>query len=216
MADNDRSKGRDDREQAWDRVGSAMGAAGEVATSIGRRNIDVWNAVAANVRKRNYTADDMAADAARAMTAAMDSVRDLWTVLTTPPFGPTQQAPSVETRTLFFQPPAGGGDPPRYVVTGLVPSIPLPGDIAPATPEVSIRVTGPDQDTVKELERCITGVATTDGQLELGTQDVGTLKEGLYQGIVYVDADSQPRLVAQLLIAVEPARPGSPAPAGDT
>jgi hypothetical protein len=193
-----------------------MGAAGEVVTSIGRRNIDLWNTVAANVRRSSYTADDMAGDAARTMTAALDNLRDLWTVLTTPPFGPTQ-SPPVASRTLFFQPNTSDGQAPlRYVFTGDVPPISLPSDIAAAAPTVRIRVAGPEPRTVAALERSITYEYTGDGQLSLVAQDVPFLTEGLYQGVVYIDPESTPRLVAQLLIAVEPPPEGARGRAGET
>src|SRR3954451_3105453 len=84
---------------AWDRVGGAMGAAGEVASALFWRNIEGWNQGAAHLRDEPRAADKMGAGAGRVLAATVDSARDVWTAWSSPPFGmATDVAP---TRSVF-------------------------------------------------------------------------------------------------------------------
>ncbi len=70
---------------AWDRIGQFFQDLAYVGQEISDRNTKVWNGVSRNLRGGEYTANSMTSDAARAMTAAMQNLDDLWQVLIRPP-----------------------------------------------------------------------------------------------------------------------------------
>jgi hypothetical protein len=199
----------------WDRLGSAMGAAGELGEAIAQRNLDLWNRVASNLRKANYTGDDLADDAAHAATTAVRNLRDVWTVATFPPVG-LGDVPALPTRSMFLQPDPSS--PPRkdrdwwgYMVSEDLPSIPVPPPVLEAESIVTIRLAGPHDGTRCRLEECLEAEYSPEGGcVALVPQDVqqltaeNPLQPGVYQGVVFVDADTTPRAIAHLWIVVEP------------
>jgi hypothetical protein len=220
VADNDRER---DAARIWDRLGSAMGAAGELGEAIAQRNLDLWNRVASNLSKSRYTADDLTADAAQAMTTVMHNLRDIWTVATAPPIGQST-APGLPSRTLFLQPdpsapPSGNCTWWGYMVSEDVEAIPVPPPVIEANSIVSIRLAGPYLDslvfpplgTTNRLQAFLKAeYSSTTRSVTLVPQDVprltekARLLEGVYQGVVYVDADTTPRAIAHLWIVVQP------------
>jgi hypothetical protein len=93
-----------------------------------------------------------------------------------------------------------------------VPAIPVPPPVLEAESIVAIRLAGPDEDTSKRLQDCLKAeYSSTDRSVTLVPQDVPRLtakrklREGVYQGVVYVDADTTPRAIAHLSIVVIPA-----------
>jgi hypothetical protein len=211
VTEDDRAR---DAARLWDRLGSAMGAAGELGEAIAQRNLDLWNLIASNLRKSSYTADDLTADAARAMSAVMDNLRDIWTVATAPPIGPSV-ATGLPSRTLFLQPDSAA--PPSegrawwgYMVSEDVEAIPVPPPVV-AESIVTILLTGPDDCTRLRLQAFLKAeYASRDRSVTLVPQGVpeltthAPLVEGIYQGLVYVDADTTPRAIAHLWIVVQP------------
>jgi hypothetical protein len=224
IAESPQDRERDpDLARIWDRVGSAMGAAGELGDVIARRNLDLWNRVASNLSKATYTGDDLAADAARAVTTAMSNLRDAWTVVTFPPVGPVDPF-ALPSRSLFLQPDLSSPPPEDdrrsgyykgkrwgYMVSEDVPPIPVPPPVLEANSIVAIRLAGPEEDTSKRLQEFLKAeYSSTDRSVTLVPQDVRRLTaerelhKGVYQGVVYVDADTTPRAIAHLSIVVEP------------
>jgi hypothetical protein len=224
VADNDRQR---DAARIWDRLGSAMGAAGELGEAIAQRNLDLWNQIASNLGKSRYTADDLTADAAQAMTTVVHNLRDIWTVATGPPIGPGT-VPALPSRTLFLQtdpsaPPtedAAAGLTRRggerrgwwgYMVSEDVAAIPVPPPVIEAESIVTIQLTGPDDGTTTRLQDLLKAeYSSPNRSLTLVPQGVpelttdAPLVEGIYQGLVYVDADTTPRAIAHLWIVVQP------------
>ena len=216
MAENDHDR-MPDREVAriWDRLGSTMGAAGELGEVIAQRNLDLWSRIASNLRNPKYTGGDLAEDAAHAATTAVRNLRDVWTVMASPPVGPGY-APALPSRSLFLQPDPSS--PPKkgrawwgYMVSEAVPAIPVPPAVVEARSIVTVRLAGPDTRTVGCLEAFLKpAYSSTDQSVALVPQDVPRLTEerrlqpGVYQGIVYVDADTTPQAIAHLWIVVEP------------
>jgi hypothetical protein len=70
---------------AWDRVGQFLEEMAAVGEGIAKRNRQLWTEISTNLRAEQYPADAMSTDAARAMTAAMDNLEDVWMFLTRPP-----------------------------------------------------------------------------------------------------------------------------------
>lgn len=70
---------------AWDRVGQFLQATAALGLSIAQRNQDLWTRVSKNLRSNEYKPESMTADAAAAMTAAMENVEDVCQLLTHPP-----------------------------------------------------------------------------------------------------------------------------------
>jgi hypothetical protein len=208
---------RQEREAAriWDRLGSAMGAAGELGEAIAQRNLDLWNRVAANLSKAKYTGDELADDATQAVTVAMRNLRDVWTVVAFPPVG-GGVATELPSRSLFLQPDPS--EPPRvdrdwwgYMVSEDVQAIPVPPPVFEGRSIVTIRLAGADSDTCCRLEKFLRAqYSSTDTAVALLAQDVTQLTverplvEGVYHGVAYVDADTTPRAIAHLWIVVEP------------
>jgi hypothetical protein len=63
---------RSDDAATWDRVGQLLGDMSTVTQNIWRRNLALWSDVSHHLRADAYTADEMAADAARAMAVALN------------------------------------------------------------------------------------------------------------------------------------------------
>jgi hypothetical protein len=221
VADKDRQR---DPARIWDRLGSAMGAAGELGEAIAQRNLDLWNQIASNLGKSRYTADDLTADAAQAMTTVVHNLRDIWTVATGPPIGPGT-VPALPSRTLFLQtdpsaPPTEDAAARRggerrgwwgYMVSEDVAAIPVPPPVIEAESIVTIQLTGPDDGTTTRLQTLLKAeYSSPNRSLTLVPQGVpeltthAPLVEGIYQGLVYVDADTTPRAIAHLWIVVQP------------
>jgi hypothetical protein len=212
----DQQNGQRHRDAArwWDQLGSVMGAAGELGEAIAQRNLDLWNRVASNLTRSRYSGEDMAEDAAQAVTTAVRNVRDVWTVVTYP--ATRDAAPALPSRSLFLQPDPSS--PPTverplwgYMVSEDVPAIPVPQSVWDAKSIVSIRLGGPDDGTSTRLEALLKAqYSAAEQTVSLVPQDVPYLTEvaplqpGVYQGVVYVDADTTPRAISQLWIVVEP------------
>jgi hypothetical protein len=182
-----------------------MGTAGEMADVVARRNIDLWTTIAANLRKNPYTADDRAADTARVVAAAVDNVRDVWTVVRSLPS--EADAPPLPTVCIFFEPnpehrPAKPEDQ-EYVLTAQ-PEFPVPTRLRDERPAVRVRLTGLDEKTVTTLEETLLPAYSEDGcRLVITPRGHPVLKRGVYQGILYVDAAERPGPLAQVWIVVE-------------
>lgn len=199
MPDNEYAK-------AWDRVGRAMQAAGEVADVIVRRNIEVWSLIAENLRtSKKYTTEDWARDTSRGVTAAMDNARDMWTAVRAMPSTVANVAP-LPTACLFFEPnPEQKPDkcvPRTYVLTAQ-PEIPISARVRTDKPPVKVRVTGLDRKTVTRLEECLFPDYAEDQRLVIVPVGKPELTPGIYQGILSVDLNERPAPIALLWIIVE-------------
>lgn len=203
--------------KAWDRVGRAMGAAGEAGDSMARRNLDLWNSVAARLREGRYTRDHFTADVLRALDTAVENVRDVWAALRTPA-GVLADA-SVPVRLMFFQPvapvpPEAGTDPataepweaePWQHAPTSNPDVPIPPSVRDGRPEVRVDVVGDDGATAATLQNAITpAYAPGRDYMTLLAKSVTTVKTGLYWGVVYVDPEGSPMAVANISIVVIP------------
>ena len=93
---------------AWDRVGQFLGDMASVAQSVWTRNITLWSSVSENIRTKEYGADAMAKDAAKAMAAAFDNVDDIWSAISRPPER-QRVATAIPTAFLYFRWQEGAG-----------------------------------------------------------------------------------------------------------
>jgi hypothetical protein len=91
-----------------------------------------------------------------------------------------------------------------------VAAIPVPPPVV-AESIVTIRLTGPHHGTTTRLQSFLKAeYSSRDRSVTLVPQDVpqltaeAELEEGVYQGVVYVDADTTPRAIAHLWIVVQP------------
>lgn len=100
MTENAQSK----ESLAWDRVGQFLENTGTLGDRIWRRSLDVWGHVADHMSTGRYSADDMAADTAKAMMVVQNNLEDLWTTMTRPPERQRYVA-TLPTAFLFFDRP---------------------------------------------------------------------------------------------------------------
>ena len=70
---------------AWNQVGIYMETAQETWTRLAKRNFDFWKEVSGSLKDGPVTADTLAANAGRAMSAAMETAQDLWLTTVEPP-----------------------------------------------------------------------------------------------------------------------------------
>jgi hypothetical protein len=70
---------------AWDRVGQFLQDSAAVGLAIAQRNQELWTRVSTNLRSNQYKPESMTADAAAAMSTALDNLDDMWQLLTRPP-----------------------------------------------------------------------------------------------------------------------------------
>jgi hypothetical protein len=176
---------------AWDRVGQFLQDMAVVGENIAKRNQEVWGRVSSNLRGDRYPPDAMTTDAAKAMSAAMDNLEDVWTLLTRPPER-DRVASVVATVFLRFTRLKGTWNVQDPVW------IRVPywsrGDMPP---EATIYLDG-DKEGAKALEDCIS-VRLADKSYLLEVADVQDLVPGVYVGVV--TADDRP--LANLRIVVE-------------
>jgi len=99
---------RRDENLSWNRVGQFLESTGAVGISIWQRNVDLWNSVSRHMRDDRYTADDVAKDAAKTMTVAMDNLDDMWSLWARVP-DRERVAAALPTVFLFFDRTGKGG-----------------------------------------------------------------------------------------------------------
>lgn len=96
-------------DDAWNRVGVYMETAQATWDRLAKRNFDLWKEVAGTLQGGKVTADTLAANAARALSAAQETMEDLWLTMVEPP----QREVYVQvlpTAFLFFDKVEAGGD----------------------------------------------------------------------------------------------------------
>ena len=86
---------------AWDRVGRMMQQTAATSQQMSERNLDTWSKVSTSLRKKKYSADDMARDAATLLTSAMDDIADVWRMWTIG-VGALNEAQGIPTVFLYF------------------------------------------------------------------------------------------------------------------
>jgi hypothetical protein len=182
---------------AWDRVGQFLQDMAIVGENIAKRNQDVWGRVSTNLRGDRYPPDAMTTDAAKAMSAAMDNLEDVWTLLTRPPER-ERVAAVVATVFLRFTCLAGiwNVQDPVWIRVPYWTRDDLP-------PDAKIYLDG-DKEGARRLEDCIR-VKLVDRAYLLEVADVKDLVPGVYVGVV--TADDRP--LANLRIVVEEPGAGS-------
>ena len=190
---DDKNDKRPPEPLAWDRVGQFLQDMATVGQGIAKRNQELWMQVSQNLRQDRYPADAMTTDAARAMSAAMDNLEDVWTWLTRPP---ERDRVAVVVPTVFLkfqrvdgkwnvQDPVWIRVPPSWSRDGL----PRDADIYPSG----------DQEGAERLRACLSATLVDKSYL-LEVADVKDLVPGVYAGVVAVDD----RPLANLRVVVEP------------
>jgi hypothetical protein len=201
---------------AWDRVGRFLEDIGQVTQDVFRRNLELWRAVATGMREDRYTADAMARDAARAMTAAIDNVGDVWE-LWTRPSEREQVAGDVPSAVLYYQSIGLLGTAlPRTEELPAGPTHSPPDPVRIAVPfrddrqlpeEAEIALGGPTAEAAAKLRRTLAARRTPGPSYLLEPHDVGELDPGVYDGVVYL---TQPfRALANLRVVVQDPAPGT-------
>lgn len=177
--------------RAWDRVGQWLQDTAAVGLLIAQRNQDLWTRVSNNLRGNEYKPESMTADAASAMSTAMDNLEDVWQLLTRPP-DRERVAATLPTVFLRFQKVGGEWSNPDPVWIR-VPYWDRPN--LPRTAEVYL-------DGAKRAAQKLTSsltVALVDKSYRLEAADARDLTPGVYVGIVAIGD----RPLANLRIVVE-------------
>ena len=99
---------------------SSSGTWSTVTQNIWRRNLALWSDVSHHLRADSYTADEMAADAARALAVSLDNATDIWSALVRLPerertgLGSCDRVPLLreERKGLYHPHPARSGGAP--------------------------------------------------------------------------------------------------------
>jgi hypothetical protein len=203
---------------AWDRVGRLMQQTAATSQQMSERNLDTWSKVSTSLRKKKYTADDMAKDAATLLTSAMDDMADMLTMWTNG-VGAVNEAQAIPTVFLYFG--LARRVPARVLDPVLIEVRPEDwfGRKLPKFAKVAVNgrsSVDPDhqhpgrtsRDGVADLLRCL--VARRVGKspaYELETVHYPDKKHhpglvpGVYDGVVYLT--DPPLLLANLRILVE-------------
>lgn len=86
---------------AWDQVGIYMETVQETWTRLANRNFDFWKGVAGSLKTGPVNANTLSANAARAMSAALETTQDLWLTMVEPPRREVY-AQTLPTAFLYF------------------------------------------------------------------------------------------------------------------
>jgi len=207
-------RGSDDQrtvDEAWNRVGVYMENVQSTWDRLAKRNFDFWKDVATSLKSGPVDADKLAANAARAMSVAQQTVEDLWLTAVEPP----QREVYVQvlpTAFLFFDKVTDAEGKQHY--TGQDPvHVPVShqrrGDL-PARAEITISGNPLDPriravDAIEALtERLEATLQSTSRSYLLQTvarADLKPLVPGTYDGLVYLIKPTLP--LANLRIVVE-------------
>lgn len=201
---------------AWDRFGTFMQTAQSTWDRLARRNFDFWKDVSGSLKSGPVDADKLAANSARAMAVAQETLQDLWLTLVEPP----QREVFVQvlpTAFLFFDKitDAGDEDPgdePRYAGQDPV-HIPVNHERQGELPDAAqITLSGNPSDPAMPAALAIRAltdrlrVVKQPGSRSylLQTIDTGVaggLVAGTYDGLIYLTNPTLP--LANLRIVVE-------------
>lgn len=192
---------------AWDRFGRFLGDSASTASTIAKRNQQVWSEISVNLRKGDdYTANEMAGDLARSLVAAVDTLDDLWSVFWRNT-SDQRVAGSIPTVFMLFQ--AAGSKvhnvpehapievDSKYKYEDLPPTAEIRLDFAPAKSELegAAKMPGQYSDAVKSLSRRLRARRSDDSPsyiLEATNPDgpdpdgPSKLVPGIYYGLVYL------------------------------
>lgn len=215
MTDNETADGTsEDRrtvDQAWNRVGVYMETIQETWDRLARRNFDFWKDVASSLKTGPVDADKLAANSARAMTVAQQTMEDLWLTMVEPP----QREVYVQvlpTAFLFFDKVTDAEGNQRY--TGQDPvHIPVKhqrrGEL-PVTAEITLSGSPVDPtanaaDAIQALTDRLVATrqpGTRSYLLQTITHaDARPLVPGTYDGLIYLIRPTLP--LANLRVVVE-------------
>lgn len=176
---------------AWDRLGQFLQDSAAVGLSIAQRNQDLWTRVSTNLRGSQYRPESMTADAAAAMSTALDNLDDMWQLLTRPP---ERERVATALPTVFL----------RFQETGGIWSNPDPvwirvpyWDRANLPRTADIHLDGAKA-AVKKLSSSLRATLVGNSY-RLEVADARDLAPGMYVGIVAIGD----RPLANLRIVVE-------------
>lgn len=176
----------EDQIRAWDRIGRAMGDAGELGQAIAARNLDAWTTIASNLRKGSYTTDDAVKDAGRWTTAFFDNMRDAWAVFAPPP----AQAPG----SVALGPPIVFRRRPNRWELDSPPEIAV---AANATASPHVRVIGSPSDTAKELEKFLVP-RHQEGCIQFTTRGDAPKNGGTFLALITSESEDRVIVLAAL------------------
>jgi hypothetical protein len=192
---------------AWDRVGQFFGDMAAVTQGIWNRNLRLWSTVSDNVRtQKKYGADEMANDAASAMTAAIDNIDDIWTFVSSVPQR-QQVATAMPTAFVFLG--ETDGDGATHALADPVLIRVSPAELKQLPQRATIGLSGHDKG-IRALKRCLRATRAESEGYQLETYGVVDLVPGTYGGVVYLTGPPV-RPLADLRIVVE----GTPVEYGD-
>lgn len=195
-------------DDAWNRVGVYMETAQATWDRLAKRNFDFWKEVAGSLQDGKVTADTFAANTARAMSVAQETMEDLWFTLVEPP----QREVFVQvlpTAFLFFDKVESGGEPVYTAQDPVHIPVSQSREGLPDTAELTLSGNpsrGADAATaIQALTRRLQ-VRRVPGArsylLETVTPaDVGPLVPGTYDGLIYLTKPTLP--LANLRVVVE-------------
>jgi hypothetical protein len=162
---------------------------GAVTQTIWRRNMVLWSDVSRHLRSDRYTADEMAADAARALAVAVDNATDIWSILARIPER-EQVAAGLPTAFLYFARRDRGATthiPPEPVL------LPCPSQTADDLPDrAQISLNGPSPEGVQALQACLVARLQVPRTYLLEPHDVKRLVPGVYDGLVFLTDPPHP------------------------
>lgn len=195
---------------AWNRVGIYMETVQATWDRLAKRNFDFWKDVAGSVRDGRVTADTFAANTAKAMTLAQETMEDVWLTLVEPP----QREVYVQvlpTAFLFFDKISTDQEEVSYTAQDPV-HIPVKQqrDDLPESAELTLNgnPTMPDADPAAAInaltERLqVTRIPGTRTYLleTITPAKAGRLVPGTYDGLIYLTKPTLP--LANLRIVVE-------------
>lgn len=185
---------------AWDRVGQILENTGTLGQRVWQRNLTLWNRVSRHLRDDDgYSADDMAADAARAMVTAMDNLNDAWSFLTRPPER-ERVAATIPTAFLFFD--RRDDETAHHLLDPVLIRVPLgEGEVLPQ--KALIALDGSSEAGSAALRKSLVAYLDQPGVYRLETYGEPTddLEPGVYNGFVYITEPARP--LANLRIVVE-------------
>jgi len=195
-------------DDAWNRVGVYMETAQATWDRLAKRNFDFWKDVAGSVQGGRVTADTFAANTARAMSVAQQTMEDLWLTLVEPP----QREVFVQvlpTAFLFFDKVEAGEtavytaqDPVHIPVKQQREDLPAAAELTlSGNPSSEADATA----AIKALTDRLRVVRVPDARsylLETITPaEVGPLVPGTYDGLIYLTKPTLP--LANLRVVVE-------------
>ena len=170
--------------------------------TVSKRNLALWSSVSQNIRTKEYGADNLARDTAKALAAALDNFDDIWTTLTRTPQR-DEVAGAMPGVFVYFALKEGAVR--AHGLAGPVWIDLPPQEVEDLPDRAEVSVFGPE-DGIGALEKRfrVTRVVPGGYKVEAVQLDGEQLTPGFYSGVVYLTDPVRPLATGGVVVEAGP------------